>query len=240
MTRDPGRRNSKRQDESKRAAETVRRAASKTLDTFEIMLVLVQISHRDLCASRTWDFIKSEKLVSPLGNFPIEVWTHPTWFNPTGQILTPGYGKPKGPKPLDWRAVTLDCKPTQDPSSKPLKAARLRVQQHCAGVAHFVLCFHPDHHALPLWLTRFIQQLVCQIPAPRGLKATSKWRVQQISKHSATGPLARREACPGPAEQRWVTSQMLQKMSTQDRFSSRQSMLPASFCISGVCWTATS
>ena len=100
MTRDPGRRNSERQDESKRAAETVRRAPSKTLDTFEIMLVLVQISHRDLCASRTWEFIKSEKLVSPLDNFPIEVWTHPTWFNPTGQILTPGYGKLKGPNGL--------------------------------------------------------------------------------------------------------------------------------------------
>ena len=53
MTRDPGRRNSERQDTSKRAAETVRRAASKTLDNFEIMLVLVQISQRDLCASRT-------------------------------------------------------------------------------------------------------------------------------------------------------------------------------------------
>ena len=113
-------------------------------------------------------------------HFPIEVWNHPTWFNPTGQILTPGYGKLKGPKPLDWRAITLDCKPTQDPSSKPLKAARLRVQQHCAGVAHFVLCFHPDHHALPLWLTRFIQQLVCQIPAARGLKATSKWNLNGV------------------------------------------------------------
>ena len=61
--------------EQKRAAETVRRAASKTLDNFEIMLVLVQISQRDLCASRTWEFIKREKLVSPLDNFPRDV-TH--------------------------------------------------------------------------------------------------------------------------------------------------------------------
>ena len=113
MTRDPGRRNSERQDESKRAAETVRRAPSKTLDTFEIMLVLVQISHRDLCASRTWEFIKSEKLVSPLDNFPIEVWTHPTWFNPTGQILTPGYGKIGKLKGAKWIASRLK---TQVPS----------------------------------------------------------------------------------------------------------------------------
>ena len=46
-------RKKERQDESKRAAETVRRAASKTLETFEIMLVLVQIDQRDQCASRT-------------------------------------------------------------------------------------------------------------------------------------------------------------------------------------------
>ena len=39
------------QDESKRAAETVRRVASKT--NVEIMLVLVQIDRRDQCASRT-------------------------------------------------------------------------------------------------------------------------------------------------------------------------------------------
>ena len=112
MTRDPGRRNSERQDTSKRAAETVRRAASKTLDNFEIMLVLVQISQRDLSASRTWEFIKRQKLVSSLDNFPNRSLNSPTWFNPTGQILIPGYGKLKGPKPLDWRAVTLDCKPT--------------------------------------------------------------------------------------------------------------------------------
>ena len=62
-------REKERQDESKRAAETVRRAASKTLETFEIMLALVQIPRRDQCASRTWEFMKSQKLVSPLDHF---------------------------------------------------------------------------------------------------------------------------------------------------------------------------
>ena len=65
--RDQRSRKKERQDESKRAAETVRRAASQT--TVEIMLVLVQIDRRDQCASRTWEFIKSQKLVSPLDHF---------------------------------------------------------------------------------------------------------------------------------------------------------------------------
>ena len=55
-------REKERQDQSKRAAETVRRAASKTLETFEIMLALVRISRRDQCVSRTWEFMKSQKL----------------------------------------------------------------------------------------------------------------------------------------------------------------------------------
>ena len=49
--RDQRSRKKERQDESKRAAETVRRAASKT--NVEIMLVLAQIDRRDQCASRT-------------------------------------------------------------------------------------------------------------------------------------------------------------------------------------------
>ena len=50
--RDQRSRKKESQNESKRAAETVRRAASKT--NVEIMLVLVQIDRRDQCASRTW------------------------------------------------------------------------------------------------------------------------------------------------------------------------------------------
>ena len=50
--RDQRSREKESQNESKRAAETVRRAASKT--NVEIMLVLVQIDRRDQCASRTW------------------------------------------------------------------------------------------------------------------------------------------------------------------------------------------
>ena len=91
-------REKERHNESKRAAGNSRRAASKTLETFEIMLVLVQIARRGQCAARTWEFIKSQKLVSPLDHFPIEVWTRPTCFNSTGRILTPGYGKLKGTK----------------------------------------------------------------------------------------------------------------------------------------------
>ena len=67
--RDQRSREKERQNESKRAAETVRRAASKTLETFEIMLALVQIPRRDQCPSRTWEFMKSQKLVSPLDHF---------------------------------------------------------------------------------------------------------------------------------------------------------------------------
>ena len=72
-----------------------------------------------------------------------------------GRTLGAGYGNLKGP----------GLKPPKDP-----KATKLRVQEHCAGVAHFLLCFHPDDHALPLWLTRFIQQLSCQVPGQRTWK----------------------------------------------------------------------
>ena len=125
----------------------------------------------------------------------------------------------------------MDCKPTQDPSSKPLKAARLRVQQHCAGVADFLLSFHPDHHALPLWLTRFIQQLVCQIPAPRGLKQRQNGVFNRFRSTQGLGPWHAGRLALAPQSKDESQAKCCRKCPHKIG----QSMLPASFCISGVC-----
>ena len=127
-----------------------------------------------------------------------------------------------------------------------LKAAKFRVQQHCAGVAHFLLSFHPDHHALPLWLTRFIEQLSCQVPGQRTWKqcvshcAAFIWSTQVLgpgqagklaltvqSKHESDG-----SAC--------VHTKSIQLRAKHTNATRCYPMLPASFCISGVCWIETS
>ena len=125
------------------------------------------------------------------------------------------------------------------------KAAKFRVQQHCAGVAHFLLSFHPDHHALPLWLTRFIEQLSCQVPGQRTWKqCVSHCAINNFHmKHSGTGSRTRREACPNGAEQTWVRWFRMcpHKIdSAPGKAHKCYPMLPASFCISGVCWIETS
>lgn len=42
--------------------------------------------------------------------------------------------------------------------------SKLRVHQHCTGVPHFFLSFHPDDDALPLRLPRLVQQLSSKVP----------------------------------------------------------------------------
>ena len=45
-----------------------------------------------------------------------------------------------------------------------ISASKLRVHQHCTGVPHFFLFFHPDDDALPLWLPLLVQQLPGKVP----------------------------------------------------------------------------
>ena len=42
--------------------------------------------------------------------------------------------------------------------------SKLRVHQHCTGVPHFFLSFHPDDDALPLRLPRLVQHLSRKVP----------------------------------------------------------------------------
>ena len=62
-------------------------------------------------------------------------------------------------------------------------------------------------------------------------------------KHSGTGSRTRREACPNGAEQTWIRWFRMcpHKIdSAPGKANTCYPMLPASFCISGVCWIETS